>query len=602
MGKPQRLGNILLNQYLPDNLKFDGEINKKKLNEVLVEFAKQDPISYAKNISSIKRVGDKFATLEGLSVTLKDVTPDYENRDPIINKRYGEWKKAKTDEDKVSILMQTQKEIMDLSKTHKGNLGLQAHSGGRGNFAQLAKSVLSPIVASDVKGNPQSYFIKRSYSEGLSPAEAYITGAEAREAVIKGKTSVAEPGDVGKMLTSVMNRQVIASHDCGTKNGVPYDIDDATVLDRYLARNVGQYKHNDLITHKVIADLRKQGVDSVIVRSPMTCELREGVCQRCQGKDINGMEHEMGGGVGVRASEAMAEPLTQMALSSKHAAGTVKGQAELSGLSGLRQMIDIPEKFKNKAVVSNSRGKITRVEDAPQGGKFIFQDENKHYVSPHYKILVKEGDDIDEGDVLTSGVPDPRDIVKYKGMGEGRRYIVKTLGKLYGETGGIDKRHLEHLAKQNMNFFKVNDHDALDFGLYRGDIVNGEQLKDALINNETDNVSVSYSKGKQLANNYLHHMAGTKINDAMIKDFKKNNIDKVLVAKKELNVEPHLTPIIQTPLFNPDWGARLGHKYIARNIIDAADQAQSMNIHRYDPIPAFIYGSELRDTSESGEY
>ena len=97
------------------------------------------------------------------------------------------------------------------------------------------KATAGPVAASGKNGVAVPYLIERGYAEGLSPAEAWVTGDESRSSVISGVLGTAEPGDLGKILASMMSNQVISSADCGTKNGLSFKHDDPSLIGRFRA-------------------------------------------------------------------------------------------------------------------------------------------------------------------------------------------------------------------------------------------------------------------------------------------------------------------------------------------------------------------------------
>jgi len=607
MPRKYRVGNLLINAYIPKDLWTSGELDNATITKTLTDYAKKYPDLYAANIAKIKNVGDMFATLEGLSVTLNDITPQYKEREQIFKKYRPLLNKAKdNDERYASILIDIQNELKKVTAKNKGNLGLQVRSRGRGNVAQLMKGVNSPVVVPDRKGAPVPMLIERSYAEGLRPEEAYIAGVEARQAVIQGKMSTAGPGDVSKTLASEASDLVVTMPDCGTDNGINDDIDDDSAINRLLAHPALQYKKDTPVTREMLADLRRHKVKEIIVRSALTCEAPQGICQKCAGLDAYGQFLEIGDNVGERSAQAMSEPLTQMVLDTKHSTGVVKKKkTKLEGYEGIKQIMSVPKNFQNKAVVSHVSGTIKDIIPQPQGGWNVeikipnSSDPEIYYVDPNRKIIVKKGQTVKPGDKISDGVLDPRDVARHFGIGGAREYMTKTVHEIYGK--GIDRRHVENLMSKHINAFRVEKDPTGK--LLRGSIVNLDKVKEVV--KSTPVVRIKLGKeavGKTLAEPIYWHPVGTYITEPLIEQLKKRGIASVKVSTKPFILEPKIMPFRSVPGYKEDPIATMSHKYIKKTIIDAANEGRSSDIHGYEPMPAYVYGAEIRRKDPTGKY
>ncbi len=183
-----KFSELLVNSTLPKDYRINsGQVTTKSVKSNMVRLAKNDPDKYSKVAPRLKKVGDEFATYEGITVGLDDIEPEYAKRDAIINEADKVLRKEKFGSAKaIDALIAAQGKILDITKQHPGDMAMQARAGSRGNMTQLMKSVATPVVVGDFKGNPVPFLIKRSYAEGLSPMEAWIAGDESRAQVIKG--------------------------------------------------------------------------------------------------------------------------------------------------------------------------------------------------------------------------------------------------------------------------------------------------------------------------------------------------------------------------------------------------------------------------------
>ena len=267
----QTLGHMLVNDILPVGHRSSEPLGKSSLNKTLTALAKEDPHAYVDIVSRLKKLGDQLSTTEGVSVGLDDIAPEYAARDKIMHPAIDKVKHAKNGEEREKIILGVQDQMMSYTREHKGSMTRMALSGARGNIPQLMKTVGSPVAAIDHKGAITPWLIGHSYAEGLSPAEYWVTGNEARINTIKSSTSVAEPGDLAKILVNNLYPYVITMDDCGTHNGIALAANDGHVVGRYLAHDVGTHKRNDLVTAAGATDLLKKH-ETGYVRSHMTCE------------------------------------------------------------------------------------------------------------------------------------------------------------------------------------------------------------------------------------------------------------------------------------------------------------------------------------------
>lgn len=587
------LGRFLLNEHLPEGYRVTGSIGKKEFGKSMNALAKRDPITYAQVIPRLKRVGDTLATQEGLSVGLDDITPDYVERNKLLNPLQQQFNRAPNDAKRREIVEKAHNKMLNLALKHKGSMTQQVLSGARGSPVQYQKIVTSPAYARNSKNEVTPWLLNKSYSEGLSPAGYWVAGNEAIMDTIKSNTAVAEPGELSKILVNNMNDILITEDDCGTQNGIMIDPKAPDAVDRYLAKGVGAFRRNTLVTPQIQPKLARES-RSIMVRSPMTCEAGDGVCQKCQGLDEKGQSHVLGTNVGIRAAQAMSEPLTQFALNAKHGVRTIESdRSEVQGIEGFRQIIESPKQFVNKATLSTLDGKVSAIKSAPQGGHYVTVGSVQHYVTPNLQLKVHEGDTLEAGDAISAGVPKPDEIVKYKGLGSGRLYMVNTLKNLYKNQGReLDQRHFELLAKGELNHVKIIDDPGGKF--IPGDIVNYNLLRKEL-GSSVRALPTKEALGETLGKGYLHFSAGTRVKQSMVSHLNKNGIKQVVIADRPPTVEFIMKPATRAPLLHPDWMHRLAHRNLKTTLQHAAHFGDVANIHGTSPVTAFAMGVEFGD-------
>lgn len=588
------LGHHLLEDALPDGYRPQGAYTKGALFKQMLRLAKDDPERYAQTIVKVKNIGDEIATMEGISVGLDDIAPIYKDRDAIVRPALKKIQKAPTRAARQAIVSATQAKMVDYAKHHPGTMGDMARSGGRGNMVQLMKAVGAPVAANDEHDQVQPWLITRSYSEGLKPSEWWAANREARMAAAKSTIEVSEPGDISKIIVNNTSAQVVTVHDCGTKNGIRLPVTSPEIVDRYRADN------EKLIDTRAAEDLRKHG-GFVIVRSPMTCEAKHGVCQLCMGRTVTGKLNQIGDNVGIRAAHAMGEPLTQLALNAKHGVRTAGGSAGVSGLEGFRALIETPASFKSKAALAPRDGVVEDIVKAPQGGHYVTVGGVKAHVAPGLSVTVRKGQHLFAGDVLSEGTPRPDEIVAHKGLGAGREYLVDQIGRVYKEAGiDVDRRHLEVLAKSTLNYLTVDRVDPNDHGIVRGDVIDFNRFK-TLVGKSISEVPLSQAEGRHLARPVQEHLPGTLVTPGLVQDLKRRGVERVTVATLNARVTPLMAPATRNPLLNPDWMVRMGHRQLKQSLIQGAASGHTTNIRGTAPVPALVFNPNFGE-GEEGAY
>lgn len=596
----QTLGQLLVNDILPKDMQVSGPVTKKDLDQKLYTLARQDTVDAARRIEKLRQLGHELATTEGISATLDDITPDYALQKKMLGPVLRQMQQTDNQEKRQDILREAQPRVVDASKSHAGSFGTMVRSGARGRPVQLSKNLLAPVMALTGTGDPVPWLVHHNYAQGLRASEAWATHVETRNNQIDTRLSVTEPGDIGKILVNNMADQLVTSEDCGTNNGVMMNIDSNDVADRYLAKSVAGFPHNTLITPQVITKIKDRGEDNIIVRSPMTCEAHTGVCKKCYGLNEFGKLHPIGTNVGIRSAQALSEPLTQFALSSKHGIRTSPQDKSIAqGHKGLRQLLDIPESFSHSATVAPIDGQVSHIEKAPQGGFLIHIDQEQVYTPPDRPPTVKPGQNVIAGDVLSSGTANPAEIVLHKGLGVGRQYLTDQLHGIYKRQGlDIDRRHVELLTKSHLNRVRIDDDPSNTY--YPGEIVQYNSLLGHLRENAKEK-SLKDASGDILASNQLHFTAGTRLTPDVIDNLRQAGIKKVLVPEDSIKITPIMRPITRNPLLNPDWLARLGHRYLQESLLQGAHFGEKAKIHGTHPVPALAYGAEFGQ-GRDGEY
>lgn len=417
--------------------------------------------------------------------------------------------------------------------------------------------------------------------------------------------STARGGDLGKIAAQTAQGQVVRQMDCGIEDGVAYDLDDSSLPGRILATDAGGLPAGTPLTRTALQQLRKKNVDSVVARSPLTCQQANGLCAKCVGYFYNGGKlPRIGEAVGLNASTTIFEPVIQGALNSKHTAGMSSGKREYSGLDYIAQYVQSPETFPNKAIVSEVDGRVEEIREAPQGGFYVTVGDEQHYVAPDHPVLVKEGDSVEAGDQLSEGLIDPEDIVRLRGLGAGRKEYTERLGGILQASGAAtDKRNIEVLARAALDDIQIDSADIPGglSGYLPDDIVSYNTLQSTYVAPEDAKpVKLQFAKGQYLQKPALHYSIGSRVTNKMIKELEAQGRKEVVVTEDAPQFTPIMTRLRTTSHNNPDWLARLNTSYIKDHYSKGALRGDDSNVLENDNYsPRLVYGEGFGQNAET---
>jgi len=610
------IGQVLVNDALPPRFRDYGRVmDSKGIEEVLEAIAREDPDSYAGVTKRLMDIGNAAAYDTGTTIRLSDLRPSYDKRPILQALDIAEAQirndKNLTDAQKTEMVeklyekanSRIMEETYNSELARKNQLALQVASKARGNKTQLAAFISTPGTYSDPSGKMVPMFIRHSFAEGLSPAEYWAGSFGARTGVVSTKTATAKGGAFGKLLSASAIAQVVTEDDCETDGGLPVKVDDDDNIGAVLARPAGGYEAGTVITKNVLSDLRKdKRHDEIVVRSPVTCGCKDGVCSKCAGIRETGGFPPIGYNLGTNAASAFAERITQGALNVKHSGKKTTGKGTYQGFNMFTSLAKVPKVFPDRATISSVDGTVSKIEDAPQGGTYIFVtdqkgEEKRHYVAPGYELEVKVGDELEAGDQISDGVIDPSELVKYKGIGEARRYWANRFTQAIRDSGmAANRRNAEVLARTVMNTVRLNNEDEAGEGL-PGDVVTYTRWSNGFKprSNSAIVAPTVASIGKYLEQPVLHYTIGTRITPSVIKTMKKFKVDRMMVNDTQPDVTPFMERIEDSNAEKPDWMARLGTTYLKSRLQEDVARGAKSHLHSTEPYPGIAKGVEFGD-------
>lgn len=585
--------NLLVNSVLPQEMRNPAlSLDKKSLDSLLAQVAKDHPEQYASVVQAISNAGRRAAYWQGETLTLADMMPVVD-KDALLVKMDAELDAINAqdlpDEErnrqKMAVWSRYATDLEKLTKEQallKGNnLGNAVLSGARGNPFQLKAMLTTPALYTDYKDNTIPLFVRRGFNEGLRPFEYLASTFGVRKGVISTKASTAESGDLAKQLVQASASTMVTDDDCGTTNGLDYPVGDEELSGRVLAKSYGKLKAGTPIDKEILRDLRKQGVDTIIARSPMTCQAKNGICSACLGQLPTGKFAPIGYAAGITAAQALSEPLTQGALNTKHGGGGFKGDKKLfAGFNIIDQIMQSPETFPYKAAVSTKDGTVEKIEDAPQGGKFIYVGGEQHYVLPGFEPVVKPGEEVEEGDTLSEGITDVYDVLKHRGLGEARRYYVDRLKQAFEESdaGRPSRLNLETVARATLDHVVIDDPDGMDDYL-PDDVASYNRLLPGYSPAaDTKQVDPPQAVGRYLQAPILHFTLNTRLTPKMISRIQQAGIKSIPVSEQEPKFHPEMLRLRAAAHPGTDWLAKMHTSYLMSNLGQDAARARETNV------------------------
>jgi DNA-directed RNA polymerase subunit beta' len=464
-------------------------------------------------------------------------------------------------------------------------------SGARGNPEQLGLATASPLMAYDLRSNPIPVAIKSSFAEGLTPAETIAMSYGGRMSTVLSNLATEKPGALFKRLGPSLFHEVVTIADCKTKNGILYPSTDSKAI-------VGRFEAgtNHFIDENYYNQIKKS--KEIKVRSPLTCEAHEGVCQKCMGMQANAKLPDIGHNVGVIAAQSVSEVLTQAMLSTKHTGGVSGGQRNI--YEEANNLLSNPrDNFQDESTVSTINGTVTKITQTPLKDWEVYIDTKAHFVSREQEPVVEVGEKVHIGDPLSTGTINPRKLTELKGAGAGRMYLANKLREVYSKkASGLDPRHFELISKNMIKYYEVRHPGESEF--LPGQIVDVQNLHKYLGENH-HSLPVDRAADHTLAKGVLELTPGTHLTDNHIRELKDRGIKTVDVSESKMHLIP-IVPGLQTvKLADHNWVSKLSFSRLAQTLQDAPALKQQSSVHDIDPVTPYMLGHEFGE-GKGGKY
>ena len=505
------VGRLLFNSVLPSDFPFvNEEVTNKRMQALvqsLVTHYSLDGIP--KILDKIKAFGFRYATYAGITWSLSDVIVPKIKEELV---REGREKAAKEQENyRDGLLTEEERRRMTIEIWGKVSGELRKHvldsldlngpvhdmiaSGARGSAVQLHQMAGMKGLITNPRGEIIEFPITSSLKEGLTPIEYFISTHGARKGLADTALNTARAGYLTRRLFDVAHDVVVLEGDCGTKEGVVISRPgkeniggsfEERIVGRVLAEGVGDLKRGTLLTRDDAQAIENNAsLAEVLVRSPMTCKVARGVCQKCYGMDLTtGDMVDVGEAVGVIAAQAIGEPGTQLTMRTFHTGGVATAGGDITmGLPRVEEVFEtrmpkLPAAIARVAGVVSGMVKdgqetiITILPETASTAKTAkgVKRETEYRIHPLRTILVKEGAKVQKGDFLTDGSADLEELYLLAGKERTQEYVINEITRIYELQGvATARKHLEIIVKQM--FSRVQVTHSGDTGVSAGEII-----------------------------------------------------------------------------------------------------------------------------------
>ena len=454
-------GRALLLDILPKGLTFDlvnQDLNKRAISRLINACYRQvglkETVIFA---DQLMYTGFKFATRAGVSFCsddmviptekvdilnsaekeVKDIEEQYASGLVTKGERYNKvvdiW--SHTNEKVAKAMMDKlgKEEVQDaegntVTQASFNSIFMMADSGARGSAAQIRQLAGMRGLMAKPDGSIIETPITANFREGLNVLQYFISTHGARKGLADTALKTANSGYLTRRLVDVAQDLVITDYDCGTENGILMtpiieggDVVEPLserVLGRVVARDVMNNAGDEvliargtLLDEAWVARFEELGVDEILVRTPITCDTRYGVCSSCYGRDLaRGHLINQGEAVGVMAAQSIGEPGTQLTMRTFHIGGAASRAASTNSIT---QKSTGTIRLHNIKIVSHKDGHNVAVS---RSGELGIVDENgrerERYKLPYgASIAVNDGDPVEAGQVIANWDPHTHPII-----------------------------------------------------------------------------------------------------------------------------------------------------------------------------------------------
>jgi DNA-directed RNA polymerase subunit beta' len=387
----------------------------------------------AQMADDLKDLGFRYATKAGVSISVDDLTipptkrrllESAEQEIKVTEQRYarGEITEVERFQKVIDTWNSTSESLKDevvrnfRDTDPLNSVYMMAFSGARGNMSQVRQLVGMRGLMADPQGEIIALPIKTNFREGLTVTEYIISSYGARKGLVDTALRTADSGYLTRRLVDVAQDVIVREIDCGTTRGIRVTAmkDGDRVLiplaDRLMGRVLAEdvvvggeviAKRNDSLDPELCSKLGKL-VDSVLVRSPLTCEAARSVCQHCYGWSLaHGHMVDMGEAIGIIAAQSIGEPGTQLTMRTFHTGGVFTGEVARQIRAQTSGTVRYSSELNTRKVRTRHGEDREQVEVA---GDLILEPDSgesiRYSTTPGSTLFVAEGERVEAGQLL----------------------------------------------------------------------------------------------------------------------------------------------------------------------------------------------------------
>lgn len=331
--------------------------------------------------------------------------------------------------DKETNKIQLDKNGKQVTQESFNSIYMMADSGARGSAAQIRQLSGMRGLMAKPDGSIIETPITANFREGLNVLQYFISTHGARKGLADTALKTANSGYLTRRLVDVTQDLVVTEDDCDTGNGVVMKalVEGGEIIEPLRERILGRVVATDIINPEnqsiifasgtlldedAVDLIEAIGIDEVKVRTPLTCETRYGLCAKCYGRDLGrGNSVNVGEAVGVIAAQSIGEPGTQLTMRTFHIGGAASRTAVVSKVESKSN--GTVHYSSTMRYVTNAQNELIAIS---RSGEIIIQDENgrereRHKASYGATLLVRNGETVKAGQILTSWDPHTRPII-----------------------------------------------------------------------------------------------------------------------------------------------------------------------------------------------
>ncbi|HIR49107.1 MAG TPA: DNA-directed RNA polymerase subunit beta' [Candidatus Faecimonas gallistercoris] len=467
-------------------------------------------------LDSLKDLGFKYSTIAGITISMADVVTSSDKdrivseSQKLVDKINKQYKRGLiTEEERFNKVIETwneakdkvQEELEEIANKEVDNpIFMMMHSKARGNISNFTQIAGMRGIMAKPDGSSVEIPVLSNFKEGLSVAEFFLSTHGARKGSADTALKTADSGYLTRRLVDVSQDMIVREEDCGTDQGVVVRdfINEKTgaVIESLRDRIVGRFANKKIIhpeTKEVIVDKLEMitesladkiidaGITEVEIRTILTCNTVNGVCQKCYGRNLaTGNLVEIGEAVGVMAAQSIGEPGTQLTMRTFHTGGVAGGEDITQGLPRVQELFEARNP-KGKATIAEIDGTVTNIKE--DHGKFKINITNKLETKEHVtnygaKLCIEKGDEVSCGDKLTEGAISPKELLAVTDPLTTQEYILKEVQHTYRSQGvDIADKHVEIIARRMIS--KIRILEGGDTKLLPGSLVNFREFTDS---------------------------------------------------------------------------------------------------------------------------